>query len=491
MRRALPAPPSAHPELVEGCSPHTQRPLTLSLSKGIAHHAAQPYPAPMLRKILITLVALVLIVAVALWVITRPDLARLSNAELAGRVPTLSTPRPQAFPTINVAPAVGWPAGRTPVAAPGLSVAAFATGLDHPRNLYVLPNGDVLVAETNINRRKKGGIMGWAEEQIMGKAGGTVPSANRITLLRDADGDGVAEVKTPFLTGLNSPYGMALVGNTLYVANTDALMAYPYTSGATSITAPGTKIVDLPAGGENRHWTKPLVAGPDGILYVGVGSNSNIAEGGLAWEQNRAAILEVRPQHNYKRPYATGLRNPSGLAIQPGTGQLWASVNERDQLGSDMVPDYMSRVDEGDFYGWPWYYWGGFRDDRVKEADIDDRREYVRRPDYALGTHVAPLGMSFATPASATRMGSSFANGTFVALHGSWNRVPAAGYTVVFVAFGPDGKPADALPITLLSGFINSAGQAMGRPADARPANDGALLVADDVGNVVWRVVGR
>ena len=445
----------------------------------------------MLRKILLTLLALLLLAGVTLWVMSRPDQARLSNAELTGRVPTLSTPRPEAFPTVRIATAVGWPAGKTPVAAPGLSVAAFARDLEHPRNIYVLPNGDVLVAETNITRRKQGGIAGWIGKQIMGKAGAGVPSANRITLLRDADGDGVAEVRTAFLTGLNSPYGMALVGSTLYVANTDALMAYPYTPGATSITAPGEKIVDLPAAGSNSHWTKTLVAGPDGILYVGVGSNSNIAEGGMAWEQNRAAVLEVRPRIKYKRPFATGLRNPSGLAIQPGTGQLWASVNERDMLGSDMVPDYLTRVDLGDFYGWPWYYWGGFVDDRVKEADIDDRRQYVRRPDYALGTHVAPLGISFATPATATRLGARYGNGTFAALHGSWNRVPAAGYKVVFVAFGPDNKPMDALPIDILTGFLDANGQAMGRPADAQPARDGALLVADDVGNVIWRVVRR
>lgn len=440
----------------------------------------------MLKKILIALLIIAVTIAAALWWISRPDLARLSNAELTGRVPVLSTPRPQSFPTIAIAPAIGWADGAAPTPAPGLSVARFAAGLDHPRNLYVLPNGDVLVAETNAQTRERSGIEAWFANRILGQAGAAVPSADRITLLRDADGDGVAELKTPFLTDLTSPYGMALVGNTLYVANTDALMAFDYVPGATSITTAGRKIIDLPASGSNSHWTKTLVASPDGrILYVGIGSNSNIADGGMAWERGRAQVIEVRPDINYKRPFATGIRNPSGLAIHPQTGALWASVNERDMLGSDMVPDYMTEVGLGDFFGWPWYYWGGFVDDRVSEPDVDDRREYVARPDYALGAHVAPLGMSFVTNPA---LGAPWANGAVVALHGSWNRNPRAGYKVVFVAFGDDGKPADALPLDVLTGFINSAGEAMGRPADARQAADGSLLVADDVGNIVWRV---
>ncbi len=444
----------------------------------------------MFKKILIALVAILAAVALLLWWASRPDAARLSNAELTGRVPVLSTVRPQSFPTIGIAPAVGWPEDRAPTAAPGLSVSRFATGLDHPRNMYVLPNGDVLVAETNSPPRASGNfIESWFAQQILGRAGAAVPSANRISLLRDADGDGVAELKSPFLTGLNAPYGMALVGSTLYVANTDALMAFDYAPGATSITAPGRKIIDLPATGANSHWTKTLVASPDGrILYVGIGSNSNIADGGLAAERGRAQIIEVRPATGYKRPFATGIRNPSGLAIHPQTGALWASVNERDMLGSDMVPDYMTQVSLGDFYGWPWYYWGGFLDDRVSEPDSDDRRQYVARPDYALGAHVAPLGMSFLTNPA---LGAPWGNGAVVALHGSWNRAPLAGYTVVFIAFGPDGMPLDALPITMLGGFINQAGEAMGRPADARQARDGALLVADDVGNIIWRVSRR
>lgn len=438
----------------------------------------------MLKKILIALLVLLIAGAGAVWYAMQPDPARLSNAELTGRVPVLSAVREQSIPTIRVADAVGWAAGAAPRPAPGLTVNRFAEGLDHPRQMLVLPNGDVLVAETNSPPREAGGIEGWITQQIMGRAGATVPSANRITLLRDADGDGVADVKTPYITGLNSPYGMALVGSTLYVANTDALLAFDYDPAATRIPTPGRKIVDLPAYGSNSHWTKSLAAGPDGILYVGVGSNSNIADKGLEWERGRALVLEVRPDSNYKRTYADGLRNPSGLAIHPVTGDLWATVNERDMLGSDMVPDYLTEVNIGTFYGWPWYYWGGFTDTRVPPEERS-RAQYVRRPDYALGVHVAPLGFGFSNSAA---LGAPWTNGAFIALHGSWNRSPAAGYKVVFVQFGADGKPTDTLPLDILSGFVSSDGKAWGRPADARQANDGALLVADDVGNVIWRV---
>ena len=438
----------------------------------------------MLKKILIALLVLIVAGAAAVWYLIQPDPARLSNAELTGRVPVLSGVREQTFPTIRVADAVGWADGAAPVAAPGLRVNRFAEGLDHPRQMLVLPNGDVLVAETNSPPRDTGGIEGYFTQQILGRAGAAVPSANRITLLRDADGDGVAEINTPYITGLNSPYGMALVGTTLYVANTDALLAFDYDPAATRIATPGRKIVDLPAYGSNSHWTKSLVADADGRLYVGVGSNSNIADGGIDNERGRALVLEVRPESNYKRTYADGLRNPSGLAIHPVTGDLWATVNERDMLGSDMVPDYLTEVNIGTFYGWPWYYWGGFTDTRVP-PDPQDRAQYVRRPDYALGVHVAPLGFAFS---EGTELGAPWANGAFIALHGSWNRSPASGYKVVFVQFGANGKPTDALPIDVLSGFVSEDAKAWGRPADARQARDGALLVADDVGNVIWRV---
>lgn len=446
-------------------------------------------PAMWKHVVRLALIALIILVAIGWWAL-QPDHARLSNAELTGRVPVLSAVRPQTVPTIRVADAIGWPAGRTPVAAPGLRVVPFATGLAHPRVVLPLANGDVLVVETAAPPRPaKSGVTAQVEKMIMGKAGAVVASANRISLLRDADGDGVAETKTAFLTGLNSPHGIVMVGTTLYVANTDAVMAFDYVPGATSITTPGRKIVDLPGGPLNHHWTKSIAASPDGsILYVGVGSNSNIGENGLAAEQGRALIFEVHPAQKYRRTFAAGLRNPAGLTINPATGELWASVNERDQLGSDMVPDYMSRVSLGDFFGWPWYYWGGFVDDRVAEPDSDDRREYVRRPDYALGVHVAPLGLTFAR---SDALGAPWTNGMFVALHGSWNRSPAAGYKLVFVPFGEGGVPAEALPLDVLSGFVTADGKAMGRPADVAQAADGALYVADDVGDVVWRVTRR
>ena len=441
----------------------------------------------MWRKILLILLLLILIAGGVLWYLAQPDPARISNAELTGRVPVLSQPRSQTIPTVSVATAVGWRQGQMPTPAPGLEVKPFAQGLDHPRNMYILPNGDVLVAETNAPpREEQTGIRAWIEGKIMGRAGARTPSANRIALLRDSDGDGIAETKTVFLSGLNSPYGMALIGNTFYVANTDALMAYDYTPGATAITSAGRKIIDLPAFGSNSHWTKPMVVSADGkMLYIGIGSNSNIAEGGLEWERGRAQIIEVRPDTKYKRPIASGLRNPSGLAINPMNNALWTVVNERDMLGSDLVPDYMTEVEFGGFYGWPWYYWGGFTDTRVP-ADPEDRAQYVARPNYALGAHVAPLGFTFV---NGDALGSPWTRGAVIALHGSWNREPRAGYKVVFVPFDETGRPLDALPIDVLSGFINNArGEAMGRPADVRQAKDGALLVADDVGNTIWRV---
>lgn len=440
----------------------------------------------MLKHILrFSLLLLVLLGAFGYWV-TRPAPANLSTAELSGRVPTMARPDRQVVPTVVVAEAVGWPANAAPRAPAGMRVQRFAEGLDHPRQMLVLPNGDVLVAESNKSARvATGGLGGRVETWIMRRAGAGVPSANRITLLRDADGDGVAEIRRPYITGLNSPYGMALVGSTLYVANTDALLAFDYSPTATSITTPGRQIVALPANGSNSHWTRSLVAAPDGSLYVGVGSTSNIADGGLAQEAERARVFEVRPETNYRRTFASGMRNPSGLAVHPRTGVVWASVNERDMLGSDLVPDYVTRVGFGDFYGWPWYYWGGFVDDRVDIEDPDQRQQYTARPDYAVGAHVAPLGISFATNAA---LGAPWTDGMFVALHGSWNRSPPSGYKVIFIPFTDRGRPAEGLPIDILTGFLNAQGQAMGRPTDARQARDGALLVADDVGNIVWRV---
>lgn len=435
------------------------------------------------------------------WYLTRPDVAQFTTDELSGRVPSevaLDNPRPEQIPTVNIAEISGWPDGEMPAAAPGLTVSRFADGLDHPRSMLVLPNGDVLVAETNKPAGEVSGIKGWIMSRLMDKAGAGVPSANRISLLRDVDGDGVSDMKLAYLTGLNSPFGMTLVGDTLYVANTDAILAFPYVAGANKITAKGRRISPLPSQAPNYHWTKNLLASADGSkLYVAVGSNSNYGEGGVeiekcVWQKGfapvfcRAAILEVDVASGKWRPYATGLRNPVGLAWLPGTDNLWVAVNERDQLGSDLVPDYLTDIVEGDFYGWPWYYWGGYYDKRISDDAPSDMRQYTKRPAYGLGSHVAPLGLSFAQGA---KLGDNWTNGAFVALHGSWNREPAAGYKVVFVKFGSNGKPVDAKPVDVLTGFLGDKGdEAHGRPTDVKIARDGSLLVTDDVSNIIWRV---
>ena len=402
-----------------------------------------------------------------------------------GPNPQLPPPSSSLLPEVRIAPAVGWPAGRMPTPAPGFRVQAFATGLDHPRWLYRLPNGDILVAESNAPPKpddKKGGIRGWIQGLIMGRAGATVPSADRITLLRDADGDGVAETKTAFLENLTSPFGMALVGDRLFVANADAVVAFPYQAGQTRITAQAVKVADLPAG-RNHHWTKSLVASPDGSrLYVGVGSNSNIGENGLDEEVDRAAILEIDPATGARRVYASGLRNPVGMDWNAESGRLWVAVNERDELGPDLVPDYMTSVTPGGFYGWPWSYFGQTVDERVKPARPDMVAKAMR-PDYALGAHTASLGLTFA---EGSLLGSGFANGAFIGQHGSWNRDPRVGYRVIFVPFA-DGMPS-GMPRDVLTGFLNEKGEAMGRPVGVQFDRLGALLVADDVGNVIWRV---
>ena len=410
--------------------------------------------------------------------------ARLPVEAGMGPNPTLPEPRKSLIPVVKVARAVGWPAGTTPAAAAGTSVNAFAVGLEHPRWLYVLPNGDILVAETaSPPKPKEKGIRAWFMRRYFKKAGAAVASANRITLLRDADCDGVAETRSIFLHGLFSPFGMALVGNTLYVANADAVVKFPYRTGQMTITSPPTKVADLPAG-LNHHWTKSLVASADGSkLYVGVGSNSNVAERGLEIEQDRAAILEIDAATGARRVFASGLRNPVGLAWEPETRVLWAAINERDELGSDLVPDYMTSVREGAFYGWPYSYYGQVVDTRVKPA----RPELVAtavRPDYALGPHTGSLGL---TSARGNLLPAQYRNGMFVGQHGSWNRKPFSGYQVIFVPFA-NGKPTGALPSTILTGFLDDDGHARGRPVGLAIDTRGALLVADDVGNVVWRV---
>jgi hypothetical protein len=411
--------------------------------------------------------------------------ARLPISAGIGPNPTISEPEKTLIPTVNIAEAKGWPTGVTPVAAPGTKVVAFAAHLDHPRWLYVLPNGDVLVAETNgpVRPDDNKGIKGWFFNHFQKKAGASVPSANRITLLRDADGDGVAEIRSVFLDSLTSPFGMALVGNTLYVANTNALVRFPYVTGETRISVPPTIVTELPAGTINHHWTKNVVASADGkTLYVSVGSNSNAAENGLAVESERASIWEVDPSTGAHRVFASGLRNPVGMAWNKESGALWVSVNERDELGSDIVPDYMTAVRDGAFYGWPFSYYGQHVDERVKPQSPDLVASALA-PDYALGAHTASLGL---TSSSGTTLPSEFQHGMFVGQHGSWNRTPASGYKVIFVPFA--GANPSGQPIDVLTGFLAENGDAMGRPVGLAIDRRGALLVADDVGNMIWRV---
>ena len=413
------------------------------------------------------------------------ETAKLPVEAVMGPHPTLVEPKPQLIPTFQIAPAKGWPPGTTPIAASGFSVNALATGLDHPRWLYVLPNGDVLVAETNGPERPddRKGIKGWFMKKMSKKAGGAVPSANRITLLRDADGDGVAETRTVFLQGLTSPFGMALVGNDFYVADTDALLRYPYAEGKMMISETAAKVADLPAGTINHHWTKNVIASRDGArLYVSVGSNSNAAENGLDKEVNRAAIMEIDRATGRSRIFASGLRNPVGMAWQPQRGALWTAVNERDEIGSDLVPDYMTSVKDGGFYGWPFSYYGQHVDDRVKPQRPDLVASAIV-PDYALGAHTASLGLTFY---DAKLFPPRYAGGAFVGQHGSWNRKPLSGYKVIFVPFAggrPNGTAED-----VLTGFVDEKGDAHGRPVGVAIDKSGALLVADDVGNTIWRV---
>jgi glucose/arabinose dehydrogenase len=402
-----------------------------------------------------------------------------------GPSPSLPAPQKSWIPTVNVASATGWPAGAKPTAANNMAVNAYATGLDHPRSLLVLPNGDVLVAESNSPAKPDDGkgVKAWVTHFFMDRAGANTPSANRITLLRDADGDGTAETKSVFISGLNSPFGMALVGNELYVADSDAIMKFPYHEGDTKITTPGEKLADLPAGRINHHWTKDLVASPDGTkLYATVGSNSNAGENGIEAETNRAAVLEVDRASGKWRVFAAGLRNPNGPSFQPQSGALWVTVNERDELGNDLVPDYMTSVKDGGFYGWPFSYYGQHVDTRVQPQQPDMVAKAIV-PDYALGAHTASLGLTFNT---GNLFPQNMASGAFVGQHGSWNRKPRAGYKVIFVPF-TNGKPAGE-PQDVLTGFLNADGEAQGRPVGVKIDKQGALLVADDVGNTVWRV---
>jgi glucose/arabinose dehydrogenase len=400
-----------------------------------------------------------------------------------GPNPSLPAPETSLLPTVNIATVERWAQGEKPSAAPGFAVERFADGLDHPRWLYVLPNGDVLVAESNAPPKDTTGLKSFAMKQVQKIAGAGVPSANRITLLRDADRDGTPETRTVFLDGLFSPFGMALVGEDFYVANADAVVRFPYQEGQTEITAAGTKLADLPGGPINHHWTKSLVASPDGTkLYVGVGSNSNVAENGIEAETDRAAVLEIDRASGERRVFGSGLRNPVGMDWQPDTERLWVAVNERDELGDQLVPDYMTSVGAGDFFGWPYSYYGDHVDERV-EPPRPDLVATAKVPDYALGAHTASLGLTFY---DGTAFPERYRGGAFVGQHGSWNRAEPAGYKVVFVPFR-DGSTSGP-PEDVLTGFLDADGQAQGRPVGVAVDGTGALLVADDVGNAIWRV---
>ncbi len=420
------------------------------------------------------------------------DVAKLPFEAGIGPEPQLPPPDKSLVPTVNIAPATGWVDVQGPTPQPGFKLTALARNLDHPRWVYLLPNGDVLVAESGAPPKPEaaqkdggngpiGAVRRWVMGAVMKRAGSRVESADRITLLRDTHGDGVADMRTVLVRNLHSPIGMALVGNELFIANADGIVKVPYQTGDTAITAEPVKVVDLPAG-INHHWTKNVIASPDGAkLYATVGSNSNVGENGLAAEEGRAAIWEIDPKTNTKRLYATGLRNPNGMAWQPETKQLWTVANERDEIGSDLVPDYLTSVKDGGFYGWPWSYWGDHVDKRVEPPNPAMVSKAIK-PDFGLGTHVAALGLAF----SDDRMPAEYAQGAFIGEHGSWNRKPAAGYKVVFVPFAA-GKPSGP-PRDFLTGFLTSDGKARGRPVGVALDKSGALLVADDVGNTVWRV---
>jgi len=405
-----------------------------------------------------------------------------------GASPRIGTPQQALIPMVNIAPVQTHAPGFMPTAPAGFMVTKFAGGLDHPRWLYTLPNGDVLVAESDAPKEhdKGSGLFGWVRRQVMKRAGSGLPSPDRIVLLRDANGTGVAQMQTVFLRKLHSPFGMALIGNELYVADTDALLRFDYTPGATSITGPGVEVASLPAGPINHHWTKNILADRSGKhLYITVGSNSNAAENGVAAEEGRARILQFDVQTGNLRPYATGLRNPNGLAWQPESGALWVAVNERDDLGNNLVPDYMTAVKQGAFYGFPYSYYGQHVDARVKPQRPDMVAKAIA-PDYALGDHTASLGLVFY---DRTLFPVHYRGGAFVGQHGSWNRKPRTGYKVVFVPFA-NGEPAGA-PEDFLTGFLTADGHAVGRPVGVALDAHGALLVADDVGNAVWRVAPR
>lgn len=441
-----------------------------------------------LKKIAIGLVVVLVLLALAGWWVLRGDPAELTVEQVSGTDPQLAAPDAQVIPTVAVARPVGWPDGEAPAAAEGLVVNRFAEGLEHPRVIYAMPGGDILVAESNAPERILGGgnaVTNWIAGLLFSRAGAAVPSPDRLVLLRDADGDGVAEARHTLRSDLSSPSGIAWHDGKLYVANHDAVLSFDYADGATTLAGAPTKLMDLPAAG--NHWMRNIVLSEDGSkLYVAVGSASNIGEGGMEIEQGRAAIHELDLATGEARLFAQGLRNPNGLDWNPWNGELWVTVNERDQLGSDLVPDYLTNVPIGAQYGWPWVYWGDVFDERVEAPMPAYFTEYTRRPEYALGPHVAALGLAFTREGS--RLGEAFGQGAFVARHGSWNRKPPAGYDVVFVRFDARGNP-EGKPLPVLESFLAGDGETHGRPTWVAWDRTGALLVSDDTANIIWRVV--
>ncbi|WP_260926105.1 PQQ-dependent sugar dehydrogenase [Novosphingobium sp. 9] len=440
------------------------------------------------RSALALLVILVLLAALLAWT-QYSNSSDLPSTATTGPDPKLVDPAPQWFPSVSLPKTVGWGADGKPDAGKGLSVSRFAEGLDHPRTMLTLPNGDVLVTETNAPAvsREGGGITGAVARWMMKRVGAGEASPDTIVLLRDANGDGKAEQRFTFRTAdMRSPSGMAYGDGTLYVADHDAVLAFPFTPGATKLTSAPRKLMDLPAGGQ--HWMRNLLLSPDGAhLYVAVGSGTNVADNGLDAEKGRAGIWEIDTKTGSHRPYAAGMRNPNGMDWNPSTGMLWATVQERDMLGPDLVPDYLTDVPVGAQYGWPWVYWRDHFDDRANYPMQIGMTDYTRRPRYAMGAHTAVLGMTFAK--GGERLGPGFANGAFIARHGSWNRRPAVGYDVVYVPFDALGNATAAMLVPVLSGFLDGKGDTHGRPVWLTWGHDGSLLVSDDTAGMIWRVI--